>query len=181
MNILLQVFQQTPWWVFPLFFYLMKIGIDATKPRIFKIRYLFILPVVLLAFSINSLLFLFSVSLVTLAIYFSFLLLGAFIGWALVRNLKLRFDHIHHLIGLPGSFTTLICILAIFPSKYYLNYLIATHPGICATIEFAILHIGLSSAYTGLFLGRLIGYLIHRSRSTHENLQEGFKSPTVEL
>ena len=98
-----QILTHTTWWVFALFFYLLKIGIDATKPRIVSIKKLFILPIVFFAISINSLLSFFPLTLLPLLTYAIALTVGTAVGWRLVRKLKLGFDHIHHLVKVPGS------------------------------------------------------------------------------
>jgi len=170
MDSIWQILTHTPWWVFVLFFYLLKVGIDATKPRVVSMKKLFILPAVFLAISINSLISSFSIGLLTLAVYATSLAIGIIGGWALVRNLNLHFDHKHHLVKMPGSFVPLILVLTIFSTKYYLGYLIATHPEIVQKVEFTLFQLAVSGLCTGLFLGRLGGYLLRKSQSCHENL-----------
>ncbi len=104
MNVIWQALTHTSWWVFALFFYLLKIGVDTIKPRVINIKKLFILPGIFLAISINSLLFSFPITFLTLAIYVIALITGIVGGWILVRNLKLSFDHNYHLVKVPGSF-----------------------------------------------------------------------------
>ncbi|NBO23956.1 MAG: hypothetical protein EBU93_01760 [Chlamydiae bacterium] len=167
-----QILTHTTWWVFALFFYLLKIGIDATKPRIVSIKKLFILPIVFFAISINSLLSFFPLTLLPLLTYAIALTVGTAVGWRLVRKLKLGFDHIHHLVKVPGSFATLILILSIFSAKYYYGYSLATNPELVQRTGFVIFQLSLSGICTGLFLERLACYLFRKSRSSHENLKE---------
>jgi len=164
-----QVLVHTPWWVFALFIYLLKVGIDATKPSIVNIRKLFILPALSLTVSINFLLS--SPALLPLATYALTLTAGAVAGWMLVRNLKLKFDHKQNLVKLPGTFMTLLLILTIFATKYYLGYSIATNPEIVQNLGFSIFQSTVSGLCSGLFLGRLSCYLLQRSQSTHEDLK----------
>ena len=97
----------TPWWVYLLFLYLLKVGFDATKTRVVSLKKLFILPSIFLTISINSLITSFRLSPSTIGVYLFSLLFGIGGGWLLVRNVNLKFDLQRVLIQLPGNWTTL--------------------------------------------------------------------------
>ena len=90
MNMIWETLTHTPWWVYLLFFYLLKIGYDATKTRVVSLRKLFILPTIFLAISINTLLTSFYLSPATIIFYLISLLLGVCAGWLLVRGVDPR-------------------------------------------------------------------------------------------
>lgn len=170
MTAIWQTITHTPWWVFAVFFYVLKVGISATRPRIVRIKKLFLLPAVLLALSLNSLLTSFSLTIMTGSIYAMTLAFGMIGGWMFVRKLDLSFDHTRRLVKVPGSFLTLFLILTIFFTKYYLGYTSATHPEKLLQARFVVFQICLSGISAGLLLGRLVCYLFRKSRSAHEDL-----------
>lgn len=166
-----EVLTHTPWWVFVLFFYLLKVGIDATKPRTVILKKLFILPSIFLGISINTLFKSFDLSFSTLGMYLSSLILGIMIGLLLIKNLQIKFDRDHNLIRLPGTFSTLILILITFSTKYYFGYLLSTAPSIAKNPLFIISQLGMSGVCSGLFIGRLICFLFRKSYAIHEPLK----------
>jgi len=161
----------TPWWVFVIFFYLLKVGIDAIKPRIVSLKKLFITPSIFLGISINTLLKSFDFSFPILGVYIVALLLGMIIGFLLTKNSKIKFDHYQKLVKLPGTFSTLFLTLIIFSSKYYLGYSLATNPTIASKTFFIISQLGIMGICSGLFIGRSTGLLYEKSNASHEALE----------
>lgn len=170
MNTIWQALTSTPWWVFLIFFYLMKVGYDATKTNIVSLKRLFILPSVLLVMSIKTLITSVPPYSFHLSFYFFSLLCGIIGGWMLVKNLDLQFDKRNGLVKLPGSWTTLILILIIFSAKYYFGYSLATNPDKAQDITFKVLMLSVSGVCTGLFLGRLFCYLLRKRVASHNEL-----------
>lgn len=171
MNSISQIFLETPWWVFALFFYLLKVGVNATKTKVTSIKKLFILPVGFLLISTGSLLYSFPFLFFTFFAYMVSLAIGTSVGWMLVKNLKLSFDHTKQLVKMPGSYVTLILILLVFSTKYCMGYLKATCPELLNQSAFVVFQFALSGICSGLFLGRLVCYLLKKNRSHHEDLQ----------
>jgi hypothetical protein len=167
MNLIWDALTHTPWWVYLLFFYLLKIGYDATKSQIVSFKKLYILPLVFLALSINTLLTSFQISPTTLLVYLLSLLSGSGIGWLLVRNSDLKFDHKNGLVRVPGTWVTLILIMMIFFTKYFFSYSLSVDPTLAEDTNFEFLMLSVSGVCTGLFVGRLGGYLYQKQHSTH--------------
>ena len=161
----------TPWWVYLLFLYLLKVGFDATKTRVVSLKKLFILPSIFLAISINSLITSFRLSPSTIGVYLFSLLFGIGGGWLLVRNVNLKFDLQRVLIQLPGNWTTLILIMVIFSTKYYFGYSLAVDPMMAEDTSFELLMLSLSGVCTGLFLGRLTCYFFWKRSASHYELE----------
>ncbi len=170
MNAAWQTILHTPWWVFILFFYLLKVGIDAIRPRIITMRKLFILPLLFLAFSIYSYLSSFPFTLITFSAYALPMLFGVGIGWLFIKTLRLKFDKQKGLVKMPGSYVTLLLILLIFSTKYYFGYSSTTDPASSEKLLFISLRLSVSGMCSGLLVGRLAGYLFRRSKSHHEDL-----------
>lgn len=170
MSTIWETLRHTPWWAYLLFFYLLKRGYDATKTRVFAFKKLFILPSLFLAISINTLLTSFRLTPLTTTTYLITFILGTVGGWLLVRNVDLQFDHKQHLVKLPGTWTTLILISVIFSTKYYFGYSLTINPTLAQDTHFELMMLSVSGFCTGLFLGRLAGYLIRRKNASHCDL-----------
>lgn len=128
MNAIWETLTHTPWWVYLLLIYLLKIGIDATKAKVVPLKKLIILPAIFLILSLNNLITGVRHDVITLGTYLISLLFGAWVGWLLVRKLALQFDKKKGLIRLPGSWVTLVLIVIIFSTKYYFGYTLASDP-----------------------------------------------------
>jgi len=90
-------------------------------------------------------------------------------GWALVQRIELSFDKEKMATQLPGSWIPFFLSLTIFCIRYFLGETHAmespwiSHPLVTALD-------GLATTFSGIFIGRLLGYW-HKYRTTpHENL-----------
>lgn len=170
MNTLWQALLGTPWWVYVLVIYFVKVGFDATKTRTVPFKTLFILPIVFTGLSIETLISSVEINYITLSAYFIALAIGASVGWILVRNQNFKIDKKRSLIQLPGSWLPLGIILGVFSAKYYFGYSLAVHPEKANDLSFAIMMLGVSGACTGLFIGRLACYISRKRRESHYSL-----------
>lgn len=170
MNTVYQALVHTPWWVYALFFYLLKVGLDATKPHTTSIRALFIFPSTLLLLSLNSLIRSIQSSSLSFFLYTTTLIIGMAAGWALVKNKNLQFDHKKGIIRLPGTWVTLSIILIIFTTKYYFGYSLATNPSLIENPQFEFSMLGTSGTCTGMLIGRLLCYLYRKKTAPHFDL-----------
>jgi hypothetical protein len=91
-------------------------------------------------------------------LWFLGLALGAAIGQALLRGLRVRADHARWLIGRPGDMTLLPIVLLSFAVKYAFGYALGADPGLAASTSFAALDIAASGAISGVFIGKLAVY-----------------------
>lgn len=160
----------TPWWVYLLFFYLLKVGFDATKTRVVSQKKLLILPIVFLALSLSTLLNSLHSTTPILLLYLLSLSFGTGGGWLLVRNTNLQFDQKKKLVKVPGSWTPLILIMTIFGTKYALRYSLAVDPALADNRNFAILILGISGLCTGLLIGRVSCFLLRKHKASHIEL-----------
>lgn len=165
-----EILHKTPWWIFILFFCLLKVGIKGTKSRTMRIRHLYIAPAIFLEMSLQSLFSVFPQIWLTYTLYIGSVTIGIVIGWMLARRLELHFDHIYHTIKIPGSFMILILMMSIFFSKYHFAYSLATNPEILSKAAFTTFHLIFSGLTIGLLLGRTGCYLFRNKKSYHEYL-----------
>lgn len=174
-NILPSIWQalvHTPWWVYLLLAYLIKIDIQASKTRVASLKKLFILPTILLLMSIHTLITSFPINPFTLTIYIISILLGIALGFWQIYRLKIKIDKKHMLIQLPGTWSTLIVVLIVFAAKYFFGYELAVDPNLVKQTDFEIIMLGISGILTGLFVGRVICYLYRYATYPSVNLRE---------
>lgn len=167
-----QTLINTPWWVYVLIVFLIKLGINASKTNIVSLKKLFIVPVVFTFMSIHTLLTSFQVNLLTLSTWTGSILIGIFLGWLQIYRYKLRVDKQHFLIEIPGTWSTMIIIIIIFVAKYYFGYQLAVDPHKANQTGFEFSMLAISGTCTGLFIGRFICYIYRLQTTPSINLLE---------
>lgn len=155
MEAIYDALNHTPWWVFLLFIYLLKVGVDASKPSKVSLIKLFILPTLFFLLSLNNLYTAVQTTPFNFLIYGIFLGFGLIVGYFLVKNLSINFDPETREVILPGTYTTLVLILFIFSSKYYFGYSLANDPNLLEDTYFERLMLAVSSLWAGIMVGRL--------------------------
>lgn len=157
MELLIEIFKQTPWWVYALFAGLMLIGLRATQPRIMTVKKLWLLPLV---FTVWNLVWLeervhghYSL-IVFWLIGLSF---GGFFGWLTIRRWVVKAVRSDS-ISLPGTWSTLILILLVFVIRYFFIFNYETHPE--AASHLFLSDALISGSITGIFIGRAVGLIL---------------------
>jgi len=161
---------ETPWYIYVLFFFLINRGIKSSRTQIVSLKKLFVLPILFTTLSVHTLVTSVSFNYVNLASLLIPLLLAAGLGWWQVTRYSIEVDKEKWLIKVPGNWSTLVIILIVFASKYYLNYQLAVHPQILGESGFASSLLAITGFCTGFFIGRLACYI-----------QRFIKLPSVEL
>ena len=172
MNFVWELLTHTPWWVFVIFGYLLKISISATRTRTILFKKLFILPLLFLSISLKTLFTSFLLSPLVIGSYSISLMVGIFLGFILAKSLNLKFDHDQNLVKMPGNYITPILLMAIFSAKYYLGYSLSTNPLAIENPSFIVFHMGVSGISSGLLLGRLACYIYRKSHESHQSLKQ---------
>lgn len=159
MNIVVETLTQTPWWVYLLFFVLVRRGLAAARPSVVPVWKLSIMPLIFLVLDITGMTghsrMPASVILVTLLS----LACGALAASFLVRHVAVKADRAAWRIGLPGDPMVLPTALAAFAVKYAVGYLQATSLALASTGGFLVISLAVSSFFTGIFFGRFFTYL----------------------
>jgi hypothetical protein len=150
-----QILIHTPIWVFPLFAYLIWLGIKAMRPRTVTIWRSLIVPAVFIIWGLSRL--------------FSrqqdfFWPLIAWLGAAAVLLLvglltaqPIELDHTTGEIKRPGSWVPLIRNITVFALQYTVAVISAVDPHDATTA--AVIGRAISGGTTGYFLGRTIALL----------------------
>jgi hypothetical protein len=149
----------TPWWVYLLLAYIIRVGLQASNTQVLSFSRLFIAPVIFTAISLHTLLLTVKVSYMGLLIWGCFIIAGIMLGTWLIERLAIKVDKKHSLIQIPGTWSTLIVMAIIFLSKYYFAYELTRYPHYAERITFVLTMLAISALCTGLLLGKLLGYL----------------------
>jgi hypothetical protein len=149
-----QILIHTPIWVFPLFAYLVWLGIKATRPRTVTIWRSLIVPAVFIVWGLSRLLSRqdYAWPLVTWVAAAAVLLV---IGLLTARPFEL--DHTTGEIKRPGSWVPLIRNVTVFALQYTVAVIAAVDPHDATTA--AIVGRAISGGTTGYFLGRTVALL----------------------
>tara|TARA_R110002124_G_scaffold282537_1_gene457773 strand:- start:940 stop:1470 length:531 start_codon:yes stop_codon:yes gene_type:complete len=174
MNTIWQTLYHTPWWVYVLFIYLINIGIRASKQNIVSLDKLFIIPALFTIMTVHSLVTSFNLSAFTIVLWILSILIGLILGAAnCMRFKQIRVDKNNRLLEVPGTWSTLVIIIIIFASKYYLGYSMSVDPNITSDIWFEIIALGVSGVCAGFFIGKLIYFIykLYTEQSVHLDIK----------
>ena len=168
MNGIFETIKGTPWWVFPLFAYLIWVGIGALKPQVVSLKKMFILPLVFLIWGIWGLIGSFD-GYKDILIWIIFTVIGYFVGWGIYQIYRIRADKKKLLIKLPGTRFVLVFIILIFATRYFFGYYQATHLEMSPLIH--AVNLVFSGMITGIFIGRSMALLHKFAKADHEKLK----------
>jgi uncharacterized protein DUF6622 len=156
----------TPIWVFPLFAYLVWLGIKATRPRTVTIWRSLIVPAVFIVWGLSRLLSRkdYAWPLVTWVAAAAVLLV---IGLLAARPFEL--DHTTGEIKRPGSWVPLIRNVTVFALQYTVAVIAAVDPHDATTA--AIVGRAISGGTTGYFLGRTVALLRQYWKQRKEDIK----------
>lgn len=161
---ILHIIAGTPTWVWCVFGYLIFIGLRATRPRIVYIPKLFIVPLILS--SIKYKVFLACPPKLWIS-YFACLALASFLSYRRSLQKPVTFIPEKLSVKLPGTYSTLIALIAFFLIKYVFGYMNATMPDDYLKIQ--IIDLAFSGLFSGYFLGKAISYFI-RLKKIHPSV-----------
>jgi hypothetical protein len=159
----------TPVWVWVLLAFLVFRGLQGARPGVVQPWRLAVLPVIFTALGIYSLVTVLSGVLPWL-IWLGFVAMAYPMGLAMAQRTPVRADHQHGLMGLPGSWSTLVLVLCVFVSKYALGYSLAMNPELAQHVGFVLVDSGVAGTVAGLFIGRFVGLLSKFKAAPSENL-----------
>jgi hypothetical protein len=154
-NSIWEMIAGTPWWVFALFAYLVKIGYSATKPSIVEFKKLWMLPTALIILSVIGIDTIAHGAPKNLLAATGAALLGIPLGWLHYKSLKIKAVQDKKQLYIPGTWSVLVIILAIFAVKYYCNYQLEVNPEIFLRPQNALTILTVYGLFIGLFIGRM--------------------------
>jgi hypothetical protein len=140
--------------VFVLFVALLVVGFMQTRTRTVRKAPALLLPVGMIALSLAGIQSSFGIEPIPLASWFVALALSAFVGYALFRDKRVKYDAAAKKLLVPGSWVPLAVIMAIFFAKYAYAVMQALHSEVVSAPLFIV---ALSAVY-----GLLSGYFAAR-------------------
>jgi hypothetical protein len=150
-----QILIHTPIWVFPLFAYLVWLGIKAMRPRTVTIWRSLIVPAVFIIWGLSRLLSRQQDVMWPLVAWGAAAVVLLLVGLLTARPFEL--DHTTGEIKRPGSWMPLIRNVTVFALQYTVAVIAAVDPHDATTA--AIVGRVISGGTTGYFLGRTIALL----------------------
>jgi hypothetical protein len=153
---LFQLINQTPSWVFGIFFILLILGFIQRKERTVKVKTIFILPAVMVALSLFGVQSAFQLSLLTIGLWGIGLASTLIIGLKLAYPKLVSYSVLNNKLTIPGSWIPLLFMMAIFFTKYFAGFAIARELPLINEPLFVILLCLLYGIFSGIFLSRTI-------------------------
>ena len=158
MQALFNFLSNTPLYVYFLLIYLVVVGFRASKNRIVSLNRTIIVAAIISYLAISN------IVKVQLSSSLYILLSGVIVsccalGWFLSKNKNILVDKKRKLLALPGSWLTMVVVLLIFFSKYYLGYHNYSDPSYMLSLEAKLITIYVSGFSFGLIFGRFINYI----------------------
>ena len=162
-----QILIHTPLWVWPLFGYLVWLGIKAMRPRTTTVQRSLIVPAIFIIWGLSGLV---SQSRDTVAPLVAWLVaalvLGA-TGFLLAKPFEL--DHTTGEIKRPGSIVPLIRNVTIFALQYTVQVIMAIDPD--ARTAASLVGRAVGGAMTGYFVGRTVALLRQYQKQRQADLK----------
>lgn len=149
-----QILTHTPLWVFPLFAYLVWLGIKAMRPRTVTIGRSLIVPAVFIVWGLSRLLSSRDFA-GPLAAWLGAAAALLIVGLLTAKPLDL--DHTTGEIKRPGSVVPLIRNITVFALQYTVQVLAAVDPHDATSV--ALVGRAISGGTTGYFLGKTVAML----------------------
>ena len=146
---LIEILARTPPWVFPLFFVLVVLGCVQARGRTVSRGRVSILPIVMMVLSLSGVFSAFGPASVGLGCWLLGVGVALGLGARLITSRKIAFSVTDQLFYIPGSWLPLVCMMAIFLTKFTVGVILARQLPIARETVF----IGAVSLCYGLFSG----------------------------
>lgn len=163
----MQIFTNTPLWVWFVLAFLLIRGVSATKDKPVYLVKSLIVPFIFILWGLEKVFTRFEFPLMIIMTYLIFILMGVIFSYYLYRNR--RFYLKNNVLFQTGSCIPLIVMLSNFLVKYILNVSLAVSPHLYYTFAFNVFY-GLICGFTvGLFFGNILRILKVRKRQLFYN------------
>src|SRR5579883_3586580 len=132
---MIQIISHTPVYVWILLVYLLRGGWKARQTYTISWKTLCIMPLVMLVWSIYSVLVRYG-EIVPICLWAMSTALGIRLGSLMIRSIDLKFDKQQHLVKVSGNWTPLLLSGIIFSLRYFLGATYALHPELIGNTVF---------------------------------------------
>lgn len=156
---MLAFLHHVPWWVLPLFGYLLVQGLKQMQARRVSLRRVVLLPLVMLAWSLARK---FGGEAWEPQLLASLLGIALGLAVSLLAGVPrgLAYDGATREVWVPGSPWPLILMMAVFALRFALGVLQARAPALAAAPEFLVGSRLVLGLFGGIFLARLVAVLL---------------------
>ncbi len=161
-----------PWWILPLFTYLVWVGIKSLKTKVISIFRSSLLPVIFVVLSIIRLSPLLYIDSRIPYLWFISLIIGILPGWLFSSRQNIEVDKKNLLIKVPGSWITLFLLLSIFFINFYFGAKKATDNSIFKNLNFIFSIVFLSTLPRGVMIGRSLNFIYRLTKGPYVNLSK---------
>jgi hypothetical protein len=147
----------TPSWVYLLLLYYIWGEINAPKEKVIQLKKTIIAPIIMILLLAHTLMS--APNLDDLIVYLCLVAIftGISISYFIIATRDSIFDD-NNQLKIPYSKITFMYVIAMFISKYYFQYIIGVNKEILNDFLFEELYIIIFSIFTGLLIGKSIGY-----------------------
>jgi hypothetical protein len=152
----LEILNRTPSWVFVLLFALLALGYVQSKDRTLTRIKVLILPTAMLVLSLLGIFSAFGAARLGLGCWALGSALAVAIGLKLGAPRGVRFSVESQTFYVPGSWTPLVLMMAIFLTKYIVGVIFARELPIATTTAFLVMVSFCYGVFYGAFLARAI-------------------------
>ena len=167
MDGVIEALNQTPWWVYVLFFYLLSRGLKAWRGGDIALWKMAVIPGVFTVWGLTTLVTEFPITVGSVGFWLAGTAVGSAVGWLLAMRADLQVDRARRLVRKAGSPLPLILMLGIFSFKYATGTMLAVEPSLATLPGFYLPELAITGLIKGVFLGQLIGtFLRYRDPAT---------------
>jgi hypothetical protein len=151
---LMQIFSQTPKWVFVLFAALLWLGLQQMLPRRVSLNRATLLPLIMTGLSLLGVASAFGELPIALLAWLVGTAIVCVATLQLQSNAGIHYDATNRRFQLPGSAVPLALFMGIFLTKYAVGVSIGIHASLARDVNFALAVSTLYGAFSGIFLAR---------------------------
>jgi hypothetical protein len=155
-----QILSHTPAWVWAVFAFLVYRGFRSSVDREMPLGIVLLIPLVMLALSLQGMLASFGAAAPALLAWLACLLAGGLLAWRLFQGNAVAVHRARGTVLLRGSWMPMLLMLGVFLTKYVIGVLLALQPAHARELLFAVTACALYGVFNGLFLGRMLRVLV---------------------
>ncbi|WP_236869916.1 DUF6622 family protein [Candidatus Bandiella numerosa] len=154
----------TPSWVYLLLLYYIWGEINAPKEKVIQLKKTIIDPIIMILLLAHTLISTPNLDDLIMWLCLVAIFTGISISYFIIATRDSIFDD-NNQLKVPYSKITFMCVIAMFVSKYWFQYIIAVNKEILNDFLFEELYIITFSIFTGLLIGKSIGYFYNIKKS----------------
>lgn len=162
------ILSHTPPWVFGLFVGLLALGLMQARPRRVGRTPALLLPAGMIVLSLAGIQSSFGLAAGPLGWWAVAMGLSTSLGYSMFRDRRVAFDATAKQFLVPGRWTPLAVIMAIFFTKYAFAVMRALDAGVISSPAFAASLSGVYGMLSGYFAARAVNLVVTARRASHQ-------------